>query len=209
MSTFSCPKPASIASIPDQTCGVNFDQVVRMALQRRDQASFDEGMNPITAVATWTPLLAAADDTKVQFTPIMYNVTIPHSEALTEGGNDNSTIHGIEDYNGQGFVKVEFMFKALGKDVAKALRDLTVESIADAGITDLVAYFVNRHGDLIHNNLKGFDIYNLEISSVGSEGFNKKNTYRASFSMSGEWDNDFVITPAASLDFNPVTLKNA
>jgi hypothetical protein len=202
----ACPKPAAIPTIAGLDCEVKFDQIVRIAFQRRDQASF-ANLAALQAVATWTPLLAAAADTKIQFSPLLNSMVIPSSEEQVQGGNDNTTVNGIEEYLGEGFVKVTGRFQGLTAAIAQSLRGYTVESVASAGITDLVAYFFDRNGRIIHNNLKGFDIYNFRIGSVGSEGFNAKNNYPFSFALAPEWDAAATIT--GTLDFNPLTIANS
>lgn len=197
---FECPKPAAIPNISDYECPINFDQIVKIIFQRSGYTFASEAA--LKDLATWTPLLTATDDTKVQVTPYFSGLVLPPSEPLTEGGNDNSTVNGIPLYLGEGFIGVAGQFIGLPPSVAEQLRDYTVESISSIGVTDLVAYFVNRFGQLIHNNLTGFPIYNWRLSSVGSEGFNKHNKTNFSFSMTGEWDAAAVVTKPT---FNPLT----
>lgn len=202
-----CPLPTELEDIPATDCPVQFDQIVRFVFQRVGQATF----TPVTIkiVATWTPLLAAADDTKVVLTPLFAETVIPQSTALTAGGNDNTTFNGIPDYNGEGFVQVTGQFRGLSAAAAEALRSYTVESIANSvGGTNLEVQFINRYSKIIADkgavNVTGFKCYNFRLSTVGSEGLNAKNKHAFSFDLLPNWDKN--ATMYAATDFDPLTL---
>ena len=200
----TCPKPAAIPDIDDYDCPINFDQIVKMAFQRRDQNSF-ANLADLQDLAVWTPLLTAVDDTKIQVTPFFSNFVLPASEPNESGGNDNTTVNGIPEFLGMSFVAPTGQFKGMPDTIAAQLALYTCESLSEVGITDLVAYFFTRDGKIIHFDLLGFDIYNFYIAAVASEGFQAKNIHNFGFKMLGTWSyfqNQAVLTTP---NFNPLT----
>lgn len=198
-----CPLPNELEDIPAASCAVQFDQIVRIAFQRRQSGAASFTSTSIKLLATWTPLLAATDITKVVMSPIFAELVIPQSEALTTGGNDNTTFNGIPNYNGEGSVTVTAQRTNLESAVKKALKEMTKYSLASSvGASELTAYLINRNGEIIHNNYKGFPIYNFGISSVGSEGFNSPNKNALRFTFAPDWDDDSLMVKPA---FDPLT----
>lgn len=198
-----CPLPAALVDIPTQDCPFIFDQIVRQAFQLAGQSSFTEAT--IKVLATWTPLLASSDATKVVTSPIFAELVIPQSEALTTGGNDNTTFNGIPQYNGEGAVTVTYQISNLSPETKTALESLTAFSLAGAtGKSRLTTFLFNKDGKIISDNHKGFPIYNFRISSVGSEGFNTPNKHAVSFTLMPGWDRNAVISEPT--DFDPLTI---
>lgn len=196
----SCTRPAALTPITQPTCEVKFDQVIRLAFQRRQSAAPFANEAAFKLLSNWTALLAAADETKVTVSPLFAGMTIPQSEGLFEGGNDNTTIDGNEVYKGEGFVKVTGTFTGLTAAIAEELRTLTAESAP--GLSDgLTLFMINREGDIIHDDAyRGIPVSNFRISSVGSEGYGAGNKHAFSFSMAGDWDAGVGITTPS---FNP------
>lgn len=200
-----CIRPEALTDIPLSDCEINFDQII-MLIYQRTQAAAPFTDATIKLLATWTPLLAAADSKKIVMTPKFAGLTIPQSAALTQGGNDNTTINGIPIYNGEGFVDVTAQISGMSSDTKAAIKTLTPESQANSlGLSNLTVYLVNRFGDIISNNYRGFPIYNNRISSVGSEGLNSRNQNQLGFSFGPDWDNNLAITKRADLGFDPLT----
>lgn len=200
---FECPLPVALESLPEQDCPVRFDQIVRMVFQMVQPGAGTFTDVTIKALATWTPLLAASDSTKVVPSPLFAEMVIPQSEALTIGGNDNTTFNGIPLYNGEGNVLVTLQVSDLDFAVKKVLTQYSKYSIASAvGTTKLSVYFINKDGVIISNDAKGFPAYNFRISSVGSEGFNAANKHAISFNLLPNWDNDALMSIPS---FDPLT----
>jgi hypothetical protein len=206
----NCPLPAELEDIPDFDCGIRFDQIVKMAFQREGN-SFPTlaGTGGITLEASWTPLLTAADDTKVVVTNYFAGLVIPASEGQFEGGNDNTTIAGIRLYKGENGVTATGTFRNLPSDVRAALRTYSQESLSSIGATNLTAYFFTRPGlekivaKKVGLTYKGIPIYNFRIASIDTQGFNADNIINFTFDLLPDWDEDVeLLTPA----FNPLTL---
>lgn len=205
-----CPKSASLTAIPAAgACKFKFDQVLRLGFQRNTDSNPFDATTLITAQAAWDTLIAATDDTKVVFSPIIFNPIIPSSEELTEGGNDNTTPFGIEQYLGEGSVKVTGEFRNVEPAVKKALAALSCESDVSLGVANLRVYMINKDGQIIHEvdpdaaaEQRGIAIYNFRVGSMGSQGFNSDNVVPFSFSMSGNWDEEIAMVKPA---FNMLT----
>lgn len=199
----SCPPATALSQINKVTCAQFFDQIVMALFQRKQSAAPFANEAALKTLAAWDTLVTAADATKVVFTPVFASATIAESEALTQGGNDNTTFNGIPEYYGEGFAPFAGVFKNLPPAQKKELKKLSGESIATAsGVANLTVFLVNREGQIIHNNLQGFPIYNFRISSVGTQGLNSPNTNSIGFILPPDWDENAMVTTP---DFDPFT----
>ena len=209
----NCPLPAALTAIPQPTCPFRFDQIVRLAFQRRQTAAPFEALADIQTLLNWTTFKAAIDSTKIVMSPIFSGLVIPKSEGLTTGGNDNTTFAGIREYNGEGAVTVTGMLKNLPAATKRALDLLTQESLAGStGISNLTIYMINRDGyifcvnpapgEVATTEYWGVPAYNFRVSSVGSEGFNAPNVNDFSFDLQDNWANYLV---SVKPTFDPLT----
>lgn len=211
-----CPLPASLPTIPQVSCPFRFDQVVKLAFQRRQPSGTPPfpTLTAFQAKASWTTFIGATDNTKVVTSPIITGLVIPRSEGLMVGGNDNSTFAGIPEYNGEGFVGITGQIKNLPPVVYRALKRLSQESLASAvGVSNLCIMMVNRDGVMFPDNpvdnagaattiYRFIPVYNFRISSPGSEGFNASNINDISFQLKDDWaDHIAAVKPA----FDPLT----
>lgn len=205
----SCPLPNALGAVPETNCPVIFGQIAKIAIQRIQAVPSFTLVNALLK-ATWTPLLAAADDEKIVLTPMVNNVVLPQSELLTEGGNDNTTINGIRNVRGLGAVTVTGQILNITEATKAALQALFGESKSPTpGATNLWGYFLTTDGKVIGKkeglNLAGIPIYNLALTDPGSEGYNKDNVFNFSFDMEGGWSDGFEVLKT---DFKPLTFKN-
>jgi len=203
----TCPLPGSLTPITPASCPFRFDQIVKLLLFQPGGPSFANA-DAMKLLATWTPYLSANDDTRIVTTPIFAGFVIPGSEALTTGGNDNSTFNGIPEYNGEGTVTTTGGFRNLPSRPKLDMEKLTQFSLASAvGTTNLQLMMVNKDGYIFYtesadNIIGGIDAYNWRIGSVGSEGFNAPNITPFGFSLIEGWDRYLqVVKP----NFNPLT----
>lgn len=201
----NCPLPAALTTLVKPTCAFRFDQIVKILFaQRQAGASQFADDAAFKALATWTPLLVAADATKVVTSPIFSSFVIPQSEPLTAGGNDNSTFAGIRDYFGEGSVTATGVFNNLTPAAMVALDDLTQYSLSTAvGVSNLTAYFVNKDGVVFYTGARfGVPIYNFRLGSTGSDGLNSHNKNAFSFDLRDGWDRALASTKPT---FDPLT----
>lgn len=209
---FTCPVPTALAAAPNPSCPVKFDQIQKMLLRRITNRATVTTATALLS-ATITPLLSAADDTKLLVSPWLLGFSLPQVEPLKEGGNDNTTLNGVPRLLGLGFVSVTATMENVAASTAQAMRALASESAnSAAGTTNLEAFFVNKEGKLIGDNpssttLYGFKIYNFVVTDVASEGFNQANKFGVSFDMEPLWSKTFtVLTPT---DYNALTIVNS
>ena len=119
-----CPLSAAVTSVPETSCPVAFDQISKIAFQQiQSTPSFTT--TTVLLKATWTPLLAASDATKVVLTPMLSNLVIPVSEVATEGGGDNTTINGIRNVLGLNSVTVTATLANISDATKQALQGLS------------------------------------------------------------------------------------
>lgn len=208
-----CPLPSEIPTISAVTCGENIGQIQKMIFQRRGY-SFT-GLNTIDLQASWDTLLSAVDDTKVTATPFRFldSVVIPQNEAITEGGNDNTTVNGAIRVLGTGNVTVTGMLTSVpAKQVAEIRSILGCE-------TDIVVYFVNQYNQIIGvdnsaaqdgSSITGFRIARNSgfVSDAGNEGLNTLDKAMLQFNFEKQNWRDSIIftTPEATFDpLNDIT----
>lgn len=212
MDLFTCPAPAFLESIPIGTCPIRWDQIQKFLL-RRISGRADLTKASIILSATITPLLTAADDTKILVTPFLSNVLIPQGEVLTEGGNDNTTLNGIPQLRGLGFVGGTAQIKNANSDTVDTLRLITPETAVQPGQTDIEVIFVTKDGKLVvreesgsGSRVEGFPIYNFVVTDVGSQGFAQDNINNISFSLAPGWsERHRLLTPS---DYTALSLSN-
>lgn len=192
-SLFQCPAPVALDVIPNQSCGVRFEQITKLVFQRKQSpSSFDA--STILEQATWSALLTAGDSTRVVLSPYINNPIIPPGEALTEGGNDNTTIGGVSRLLGEGFQQATFELRNAGVDVRKAIRSITSETALVPGFTNIWVYMINRFGEIIAKaDGSGIDIYNFFVGGPGTEGFNRDNMQMGKFDLKPGWDEDVTV----------------
>lgn len=207
-----CPAPAALTTIPDVTCPIDFDQIVRIGFQRTSStAFFDDVTNDIDLIGSWNAFKAATDVTKIVISPYIANLVIPPSEGNFTGGDSNETVNGIAVYNGENTVTVTAEIHSAPAATIAALRALSCESQSTVGEAQLGAYFFTRKNQVVSarnsadNGSIPIDIYNFRVSSVGSEGFNMKNKYMISFQMTGDWDETVAVKSLAA-GFTPKSL---
>lgn len=212
-----CPI-TSLPTLIDQTCPVDFDQIIRLAFTKtKASPDFTATVGEeITNLSAWTALLAASDDTKIQVSPALANFVIPPSEKATLGGNDNSTVDGIEYVVGDNNIPVTFEIHSASQAVISAMDDLLCLSDATLGRSGLTVYmftrivrgkaFVLGQAGTVAGDYFGIPVYNFHISTLGSEGFNSKNKYMGSFTVKAE---DMRRLAHEAITFDPFALANA
>lgn len=203
MDLFSCPPQSALPAIPTFSCPTKFGQIQKIAFQRvQTSASFSA--SSILLAASWTARTAANDDTKIVVSPFLLNVIVPQTEALYEGGNDNTTLNGVRRFRGLGSAAVTAELHGAPSSVFRALSTLTSESAIQPGQTNLWAYFFSGDTNKIIGdaNGAGIRIYNFSITDVGSAGFGADNIYNITFDLAPGWSENNTVYTAG---FNPLT----
>ena len=210
MKVCSCPANAALTTIPAQGCSESFGQIQKVALQRLKTAAgavnkFE--VEEITALANWTPLLAAADGTKIVVSPYIQAPTVEAGAARTFGGG-NETLGGVEMVIGREPTTFKGVIRAVKQTIIKAMKDLQCESIAD----NLGVFLFDENGNIgclkISTGTSSYDFRPIPIRSlfIGDKtfgGLEAPDSNAIQWTFLPNYSDDFsIVTP---LDFNPLT----
>lgn len=204
-----CPAAAAIATIPNVTCPENFGQIQKVAFQRLRKAdgtrnSFTSTA-AITALASWTALLSAADGSKVVVTPYINAPADSGGDArMTSGGNDD--LGGIPNVLGGNPVQFDGQMRSVPQSVIKAMKALQCE--ANAGNLGVFLFDENGKIEALQDETTATTYYPIPIRAlfIGSKihgNFDAKDSNAISWQYPDNYSDDLVIvTPT---DFNPLT----
>jgi hypothetical protein len=222
----NCPFAIAINTLGNVDCPVKIPQILRFGFMRlQDDAGVAQSIavnqaspgDPVTISATdINAALALVDDGKLQFSPTFENFVIPQGEAITEGGDDNTTQKGQVINQGSGNVLATGRFRNLPFDLKNELKALAAESeILDRlGIfmvdefNQVWGYF--EAGAPPAGELKPIPVNSLFIGEPGSEGFNTSTFTPFQFNFNPDWAKNNLL--AAIVDpgdaWNPLTIPN-
>ncbi len=132
MAIASCTPPAFLTTISKAGCRVRTGAVAHVIVQRlgHEFNASGEAPNPIEALASWTPLLIATNDTKIVRTPQLIGLTAPAGEATTT----DDTLDGspeVIDYPG---VQVTGRYADLPGDIIAQIKELEKEADGTLGV---------------------------------------------------------------------------
>lgn len=208
----TCPAAPALPDIPEVICSESLGQIQKVAFQRlyKDDGtrnSFNgEGDSPmpITALASWAPLLSANGSTKIVVSPYIEAPTAEAGAARTFGGG-NETLGGIEKNIGREPTPFTGVIREVPQAVIKALKALQCESQA----SNLGVYLFDGNGavgaDQDETNEKIYypiPVRSLFIGDKTLGGLEAPDSNAISWSFLPNWsDNLAIIAP----DFNPLT----
>lgn len=204
-----CPAAASLETIPAVTCPENFGQIQKIAFQRLRKAdgtknSFTANA-AITALASWTALLAAADGSKIVVSPYVNSPADSGGDARrSSGGNDD--LGGMAVVLGGNPVQFDGVFKSVPQSVIKVMKELQCE--AQAGNLGVFLFDENGKIEAIQDATTATTYYPIPIRSlfIGSKihgNYDERDTNAISWMYPDNYsDNLVIVTPA---DFNPLT----
>jgi len=196
-----CPRGAALNAVPIENCVESVGQVQKLAFQRLRKADgtknfFDVATADPTAVASWTPLLAAADDTRVVQTPFIAQPEFEPGAARKYGGG-NATLGGIEIVIGRESTAVSAMLLRTAQKTIKALKTYMVEEVG--------VYLVDEYGRIIAvgdgaepaTKVYPIPINGLFIGDKKLGGLEDIDSNAVEFGLYPNWsDNLVIITPA-------------
>ena len=200
-----CPKGAALPDIPAVTCPESFGQIQKVAFVRLYKTDGTKNKfvtaSDIKLKASWTPLLTAADDTKVIISPYIQAPTAEAGAARTFGGG-NETLGGIEEIIGREATPFTGVIRKAPQTVIKALKDLQCESIG--------VYLFDENGAIgaIGDATTAGTYYPIPIRSffVGDKtlgGFEAPDSNAIQWSFLPNWSDELKLL--APTDFNPLT----
>ncbi len=208
----NCPLPTALTAIDATACPEELGQIQRVWFVRAGNVIWDTvtpannvpatitGQLP-SVVAGWNTLTAAADSTKVVLAPLFGgDIIITPGDAITQGGNDNSTLNGQTYFVSFPDSTFTGRFDQLTATQTSQLKELICE--------DLEVYFINEDGDIIGkrdgDTWLGFAVTNVALQSRNVQGFATRDSNILSFQINADWDTEFEKqTPT---DFNALTL---
>lgn len=194
--------------IPAVKCAESFGQIQKVAFQRltKDDGSKNSFTTEkaITALASWTPLLSAADSTKVVVSPYIQAPTAEAGAARTFGGG-NETLGGIEEIIGREPTPFTGVIRKAPQAVIKALKEMQCESLGD----NLGIYLFDENGAIgaIQDETTATTYYPIPIRSlfVGDKtlgGLEAPDSNAIQWSFLPNWSDDLAIVAPS---FNPLT----
>ena len=199
-----CPIGAALPDIPAVTCPETFGQIQKVAFVRMYKTDGTKNKfvtaSDIKLKASWTPLLMAADDTKVIISPYIQAPTAEAGAARTFGGG-NDTLGGIEEIIGREATPFTGVIRKAPQTVIKALKDLQCENVG--------VFLFDENGAIgaIAGTTEG-DYFPIPIRSffVGDKtlgGFEAPDSNAIQWSFLPNWSDDLKLI--APTDFNPLT----
>ena len=147
MAICKCPAAAALPNIPNFKCAESFGQIQKVAFQRLYKSA--GGKNSFTAeagigkLASWSPLLAAEDDTKIVISPYIQAPTAEAGAPRTFGGG-NETLGGIEEVIGREPTPFTGVIRKMPQSLIKALKELQCESDSQ----NLGVYLFDENGSI-------------------------------------------------------------
>lgn len=203
----NCPAGAALASVPLNDCPESFGQVQKVIFQRifstgSTKNSFAVPTADPKLKATWTPLLAAADGTKVVQSPYIQAPTTEPGAARTYGGG-NETLGGVELIIGREPTSFTGNIVRTTQDTIEALKGYQCENVG----VFLVDEF-GRIGALVDNRATPTKYFPIPIQGlfVGDKslgGLEAPDMNAISWKFFPNWSDKLVIlTPT---DFNALT----
>ena len=195
-----CPPAAAITALPTTACPEDFGQLQKIIITRmKDGATLNQvSVASAPTLATWTALIAAADNTKMQVSPFIQN---PETEpgAAREFGGGNATLGGIPITLGSENTTFSGVFYSLTQDYIEVLKEYMCE--------DIGVYLVSETGQIagsekVTGELHPFQIKSLFVGDKKLGGYDEPDSNTISWGWLPNWSNKFkVVTPT----FDPLT----
>lgn len=195
--------------IPVSNCPESFGQIQKVAFQRLYKSTGEKNSFKTDAgiekKASWTPLLAADDDTKIVISPYIQAPTAEAGAARTFGGG-NETLGGVEEIVGREPTPFTGVMRKLPQKIIKALKELQCESWGD----NLGVYLFDENGAIgaIQDAKTATTHYPIPIRSlfIGDKtlgGYEAPDSNNIQWAFLPNWSDDLaIIVPQ---DFNPLT----
>jgi hypothetical protein len=204
-----CPAAAALTTIPNVQCSENFGQIQKVAFQRLRKAdgtrnSFTNSAD-IKLLASWTPLLAAADGSKIVVSPYINAPADSGGDArLSSGGNDD--LGGVQEVLGGNPVQFDGQIRAVPQSVIKAMKELQCE--ANAGNLGVFLFDDNGNIQAVQDQTTATTFYPIPIRTlfVGSlihGNYDAKDANMISWQYPDNYSDDLAIVKPT--DFNPLT----
>lgn len=194
----SCPNPASLATVTDFTCPINFSEIAKIFFSRKKVFQGTTQPPTVTTLGTlteWVATLAAVDDTKTLITPIVDDIENEPGAPITEELTTKNVVSGFEPTTFTGFLA------GAPSDTVALFKQLTCEKV-------LYVYFVDSDGNIIHamdgTAPEGFKVENNSFFMQDLELKKRTiNKNRLGFQLVPGWSNTAIKT--TPVDFDALT----
>lgn len=198
----NCPLGAEIVDITLEDCPEVVGQIHKLLFQRRLNGtalnSFTIASANPNLLASWTPKLAAADDTKVVQSPFINSPELEPGGPRPWGGG-NATRGGVEIIVGRDPSVFRAMFINTSQKSIKDLKTLFCE--------DMVVYFIDEYGRIIGESddidapteFRGIPIasFSLFVGDKKFGGFEEPDQNMIEFKLYPNWsDNLHIVSPS-------------
>lgn len=206
-----------LPNVPIDNCPEHFGQIQKIVLAHLRQADGTKtkfapnaAVDPTdpAVIATWTPLLAAADRTKVVQTPFI-SEPVSEAGAMRTYGGGNATRNGIILNVGREAQQFESKILATKQESIRALKEM--QKGGGTGQATLGGYLINDSGQIAmsSNGLAsddvGFELFPFDLNAlfIGDKtlgGLESIDFNMFNFMFSPNWSDNFsIVTPT---DFN-------
>lgn len=191
----SCPSPATLETIGDFDCNLDFSEVAKIIISRK--RVFQSAIQPPTVVllntlTEWTATLAAVDDTKTLVSPGVDEVEGTPGDPITEELTNRNIVIGLNDT-----VFTGLLAGAPGATVA-SWKKLSCEKI-------LYVMFITNDGAIVHalngTEPEGFKVANNSFFIQDLEMIKQTvNKNRFGFMLESGWSDTATRTDITDFD---------
>lgn len=207
----ACPKATALAAVPTEACLESLGQIQKVAFQRLDGVtagtlnSFTISSANPNVLASWTPLLTAADNSKVVASPYI-NAPVFEPGAAKEYGGGNETLGGIPIIIGREPTTFTGTILRVSQKTIAALKTYQCENVG--------VYLIDEYGNIVgltDNTASPTKFFPIPISGlfVGDKkigGFDEVDMNVISWRQFPNWsDKLHIVTPT---NFNALVALN-
>lgn len=202
----ACPSADEVTDIPNVSCIQRLGQIQRVAFQRTKNGTVTNefviaSANP-NVLASWTALIAADDDTKIQMTPTIGDFVTEVGD-VREAGGGNATVGGIPKIIGINPTGASGKFYELPQSIISAIKAYQCE-------TGTSVYLFNEYGQAIGltdshstpSKFKGIPIESFFVKDKNMGGFEDIDSNDFGWKFKPNWSDMMHVIKAT--DFNPV-----
>ena len=200
-----CPAGEHLADLEIAECKESLGQIQKVLIQRvyntagvKNTVSADD----IKAKAQMTPLLSAADGTKLIVSPYIQNPTTEPGAARTFGGG-NQTLGGIELVIGREPTTFTGIIYQEAQSTVKTMKEYSCENIG--------VYLVDENGNIgalsedDGKNLMPIPVGKFFVGDKKLGGFEEPDSNAIEWNFFPNWSDNLVIIKGTDLDYSPLT----
>lgn len=198
-----CPAGASIPTINPASCPVDMDQIQKVAFQRVFKTpGVKNQVEDITKKASWTPLLSAADGTKVTCSP---NLNAPETTPGEERtfGDGNEVVGGIPISLGSSPTEFAAVIRRQPQSVIAQLKKMMCEEVG------VYIFDINGMIGCLADNpsrptkYEPIPIFSMFVGDYSFGGYDGTGSNNISWKFKPNWSDNLVFVKPE--DFNPLT----